>query len=638
MRSDVANLLLIQHSATYVCAALVISLTSSFLTFKSLKFAIFVYPKSMGFWLGMAALSVGFGVWSTHFVAILGYRPDVILGFDPFYTFAPVVLAPFIIGGGVIFGASGTSRLRALAGGVLAGLAITALHYGGMLALTGCSQTFNLSIAVMVTSLCCALSAAAILVFQASKGEDIAVSAFLFSLGVVILHFGAMYGTTIFPLSLPDNPLIYLTRQDVSLAAVATSTTIIVSLLTMSHLHSRDDVQLRRLGVVAEHTGDMIIIGSATEQLIWVNRAFEQATGHKLTDVRGRKIGDFLATEESSKAAVAAMRALLENGEPAMAELAISRRDGASLWVELDIRPVFNARSQVELLIGSMRDITYRRMHESELNTINAALTEAKEAAETANSLKSEFLAIISHEMRTPLNSVLGMAQMLELTELGERQKSYIEDIKISGDLLLRLINDVLDLSQISAGRMALRPQPFDLHKLAREVVAGFRCMTANKGITVSLTIGGDLRRWVSGDPERVRQMLTNLVGNAVKFTDKGGVRVLVAPGHNGGVEGGGVRLEVSDTGPGIAASDHKLIFERFRQVDSSVTSRHGGTGLGLAITQSLATMMGGSIGVESELGKGALFWLELPLPAACLEKEQSPEAQQYVRSRSSAA
>jgi signal transduction histidine kinase/CheY-like chemotaxis protein len=233
-------------------------------------------------------------------------------------------------------------------------------------------------------------------------------------------------------------------------------------------------------------------------------------------------------------------------------------------------------------------------------------------AAEDALRAKTTLFATLTHELRTPLNGILGMAGLLELGKLEPNAKSYVGAIKQSGELLLELITEILDYSRLEAGRVELESAPFDPEATMQSVAELLSPKARDKGLEIAVAVRADAPTRVIGDDGRLRQILFNLAGNAVKFTETGGVVIELAPRPNGRL-----RFSVRDTGPGVAPEKQKLIFDEFTQADASVSRRHGGTGLGLAIVKRLALAMGGEVGLVSRPGYGASFWVELPLAAA---------------------
>jgi signal transduction histidine kinase/ActR/RegA family two-component response regulator len=244
----------------------------------------------------------------------------------------------------------------------------------------------------------------------------------------------------------------------------------------------------------------------------------------------------------------------------------------------------------------------------SDRERLRRSIVAALEQARTASEAKSTFLATVSHEIRTPLNGVLGMAQAMEMDELTPAQRERVAIVRSSGESLLSLLNDVLDLSKIEAGKLTLETIPFDPAKVVEAVVAQSRALAANKGLAIHAETA-DLEGLYEGDPNRLRQIIQNLVSNAVKFTEFGGVTIIASSRDTG------LTIQVRDTGMGIPADKVGKLFEKFRQVDESTTRRFGGTGLGLSICRELAQAMGGEVGVESVEGQGSTFTFVAPLP-----------------------
>jgi signal transduction histidine kinase/ActR/RegA family two-component response regulator len=269
------------------------------------------------------------------------------------------------------------------------------------------------------------------------------------------------------------------------------------------------------------------------------------------------------------------------------------------------------ADDEIGRLILSFNTLLHRlQTNEGELRRTMSALVIARDQADAANVQKSQFLANMSHEIRTPLNGVLAMAQIMARGELGPGQKGRLDVIRSSGEALLTILNDILDVSKIEAGALTLESLDFDLPELARAALESFSAVAEGKGVALTLEVEPGASGLRVGDPARLRQILSNLISNALKFTDAGSVGVRLEP--LAGDEG--VRLVVRDSGIGIPDDKLAMLFQKFTQLDASTTRRFGGTGLGLAICQELTQMMGGKIFAQSREGEGSVFTVELPL------------------------
>ena len=362
-----------------------------------------------------------------------------------------------------------------------------------------------------------------------------------------------------------------------------------------------------RYRIIAENTSDMIVLSSLDGVTLHVSNAIVE-TGSSSSAVVGRNFADSLHPDDVARVRKAFGRLLLGKPPQRVRWRGRGGEPGDWLWMEsapsLVRDPVTGEPTR---FLDVIRNVSAQVAQEE-------ALEQARVSAEVAGEAKAQFLANMSHEIRTPLTAILGFANLLrEAPELGEAAKGYVQRIGAAGSVLLAIVNDILDLSKLEAGKIDVRPHATDVATLAREALGLFSFQAEPKGLDLRLQLDPTLAPSVLVDPDRLRQILINLIGNAVKFTDKGSITVKVSVGTGDQR----LRIGVRDTGPGLDPALQARLFQRFSQVDGSSTRQHGGTGLGLAISRGLVEAMGGEIGVTSQLGEGSEFWFSVPAPPA---------------------
>jgi len=334
-------------------------------------------------------------------------------------------------------------------------------------------------------------------------------------------------------------------------------------------------------------------------QVTSCNPAFESLFGYRAAEVFGRVLDDLLGTPGDLKKEATEFTRQAMNGEAIHSLTRRRRKDGEEVEVEIFGLPVLVTDRQVGA-VGLYHDVT--------------ELVRARRVAEEADRAKSEFLANMSHEIRTPMNGVMGMIDLVLDTLLTEEQRDFLTTARESAEALLSLLNDILDFSKIEAGHLELEDTTFALHTMVEGVAQAMAVRAETRGLEMACSIDEGCPTYVRGDPGRLRQILVNLVGNAVKFTERGEVVLRV---ERGARERASLRFSVTDTGIGIPRERQAGIFQRFVQADGSTTRKYGGTGLGLAISRELVELMGGTISVESEAGQGSTFWFTVPLDEA---------------------
>ena len=542
-------------------------------------------------WVGFHALAAGSGVWAANVLALLGFRAFA-LGLNPWAVGLALVLAVASAAPSCWMRRSAPARQSRLRIATMMTLGFATVHYA---ALAGASAPGRLDwnapiqlaavlIAFALTLTACLIGGPGVKPLRRAGGLVFVVAS------VGALHFISMSGLRLAPgeaLTAMPTP-----SNGASAAFVATMALVLlgaaIAVSLMSGVGERRALQ--RLRTATNAMPSALALFDDQDRLVVWNTTFEFVMGPNRQLVRdGMPLSDLISAMPGARPVERGKR------ERVSAEFQIP----SGQWIRVENVPTDDGG-----LLSLGIDVTDVRASET-------ALAEALDRAEAANQAKSEFLATMSHEIRTPLNGVLGMAQAMERGELTTSQRERLEVIQSAGQALLSLLNDVLDISKIEAARIDLEDGIVDLEAIGSEVVATFGALAGEKDLCITLDVASSAQGCWRGDPGRVRQVLQNLVSNAVKFTERGSVQVEIA--HDGSQ----AILRVADTGPGIPVEQQAHVFESFAQADASTTRRYGGSGLGLAICRALVQLMGGEIALDSMPGRGATFTVRLPLTAA---------------------
>jgi PAS domain S-box-containing protein len=376
---------------------------------------------------------------------------------------------------------------------------------------------------------------------------------------------------------------------------------------------TRQQTQLRqsegRFRHLVEDVDDVLFEQDPSGRWTFLNASWTRATGFSVQESVGRQYTEFVHPDDAAASRARRAGLIQEGRHDGVHAARYITKAGNWRWLEARVRRNVGPNGEVVGTVGTLRDVTVRIEMSEEL-------AKAQDEALRSTALMPEFLATVSHEIRTPLNGVLGLMTILQDTPLNDDQRAIASSAQRSAEALLTLVNDILDISKLEADRLTIDSVPFDLHGWAREVTAPSFARAQAKNLGTQLTVDPKLPERMTGDPTRCRQILANLLDNAVKFTDQGRVTVEVSPTVS--AEGRPmVRIAVTDSGIGIPPEKQGLVFEKYRQADASTTRRYGGTGLGLAICRQLATRMEGAVGVQSDVGTGSTFWFTIPLVAA---------------------
>ena len=570
-------------------------------------------------WLAGGATSLGLGVWSVDYVGMLAFRLPVLVRYDLPTVFLAFVAAVFASGVALWVVSHRSPRWPGfVAGSVVTGGGIAAMHYIGMAAMRMAAMPIW-NPAVVALSIVVAVAVALVALRLAFHFRDEVkeatprkiAGAVVIGVALSTMHCTGMAAVDFAPVGTVGNvsEAVRISPLDVvSVAAITLLVLVFSILLTAADRRlSARAVELRasderyRLAFMRSLAG--LYRSTLDGRLLDCNEAYARIFGYATAEeCLTHEVTDVYQDPAEREAFVGPLQA---QGRLPDFENRLRRKDGSVVWVLENATLLRGKPGEPDVIEGNLIDITRRKEAEE-------ALSLAREAAESANRAKSEFLANMSHEIRTPMNGVIGMAELVLQSDLTADQREYLEILKLSADSLMGIINDILDFSKIEAGKLDIDLIEFDLSSALDDTIRSVAPRAHQKGLELAYQIAPGVPSALVGDPGRIRQIVLNLVSNAIKFTERGEVVLRV---ERGGLDGGReiLHFTVTDTGIGIPADKQALIFEAFTQADASTTRRFGGTGLGLTITSHLVSLMQGKIWVESAPGRGSAFHVTLP-------------------------
>jgi two-component system sensor histidine kinase/response regulator len=582
--------------------------------------------RTRAWWLVGGAFAMGLGIWSMHYVGMLAFSLPVPVLYDVPTVFLSLLAAIFASAVALVAVSRETLGLgRLLLGGAVMGSGIATMHYTGMAAmrmpatLTYNPVVFTLSVAIAIVVALVALVLAFHLRADTISAADWRRFASMLVMGAAIpaMHYTGMAAAHFASSAVLPELRYAVSISSLGTAAIAGSTFAVLSMaIGTSLLDRRLSAQARALQASEVRLQQVLAASTAVTYVAeivgddfrpsWVSENVGRMMGYDHAEALAPTWWvDHLHPADRSRVAAERL-ALLAQGN-LTTEYRFQHKDGAYYWVHDSARMQRDATGRPAEVFGVWLDITERKQAEE-------AIRQARDVAEQAARARSAFVANMSHEIRTPMNAVLGLTELVLDTELTLEQRRQLELVHHSAEGLLTILNDVLDFSKLEGAHVDLESIAFDLPKLLHSVVSLLALRAEKKQLELMADLHADVPSVVRGDPTRLRQVLVNLIGNAIKFTEAGEI-VLSARALERTNGEARVRFAVRDTGIGIARGQRDQIFQEFTQADVSMTRRYGGTGLGLAISRRLVGLMGGELVVVSEVGRGSEFSFALTLP-----------------------
>jgi PAS domain S-box-containing protein len=418
-----------------------------------------------------------------------------------------------------------------------------------------------------------------------------------------------------YPMRRKDGSIFWCYLTGVKLQLPDGETGVVWSIIDITE-RKQGEIALKRLSLAVEQSANIVVITDPDGLIQYVNPRFSEVTGYSSEEAIG-KTPRILKSNHHPPEFYADLWQTITSGLPWRGEMLNKTRSGDEFWEQATITPLMDDNGVIINFVAIKELITERKEAE-------AALQEAKTRAESANRAKTEFLANMSHEIRTPMNGIISMAHLLRMAELNPEQQEYLASLELSSKNLLALINDILDISKVEAGKLELEYADFSLRGSIDEIVASQLPRINQKQLKLQTALMEELPDILVGDSLRFKQIILNLLGNAIKFTEEGSIGITVKPVSRDGTALT-LQLQVSDTGIGMSAEVLDRIFTPFEQADSSTTRKYGGTGLGLSICRRLVDLMHGRIWAESQIGQGSSFYVELPFLVHEVQTEPAP-------------
>lgn len=624
------------HNVSLVILSIAVAIFSSTLALHTTQVVKMAKDKlQRNFVIAIGSLALGLGIWCMHFIGILSMSLPITIRFD----YAPTVLSlfPSWLSAAIIFSILSRPKIhrwQLIFSGVLVGTGIGLMHYVGMSALN-LDVIMRYNPAMFILSIIVAVLFSIVSIWvrfgldntQMSYTKLNTISGVILGLAISCMHYVGMHAT--YFIGAPDlqaKPELILNTTSLSilLATFAVSGSILVaytgSLIRFKQLFIKLQENDSKTRAIVDTAVDGIIGINGRGIIQSFNQSAERLFGWKAEEVIGKNINilmpepytshhdgyihNYLTTHKAK---------IIGSGR----EVEGLRKDGSILPMRLAVGRV-NTKDE-PLFVGFISDITDRK-------ELEKSLRKRAEEARNAASVKTAFLANMSHEIRTPLNAIIGFTDILLETKLTEEQHRHLGTIQRSSKSLLTLLNDILDTTKLEKGSFELEHIDFSLQDVAKQVCASLNLTAQSKGLSLNLEINPSLSPYFKGDPLRIQQVLTNLIGNAIKFTEKGYITLHLYLDDNNSVH-----IEVKDTGIGMTTTQQKHIFDSFTQADASISRRFGGTGLGTTISKQLVELMHGKLYVESVYGHGSTFHVLLPLETGTKPTEFADSANQIT-------